>query len=121
MIEFVRADHIHICVPPERLEEARQFYTNILGLQLIERPNHLFTTTGYWFNIGDIQLHIGIEPFLGRTIRHTAFEVKDVDAAVKLFEKHNVQMFKEPDIPGRKRFAFADPFGNRMELLQILD
>lgn len=121
MIEFIRADHFHICVPPERLEEAKEFYTSVIGLQLIDRPNHLFSTTGYWFDIGDIQLHIGIEPFLGRTIRHTALQVSDIAAARELLEKHHVEIAEEPVIPGRARFAFIDPFGNRMELLQITE
>ena len=121
MIEFIRADHINICVPPERLEEALRFYADVIGLKQIERPDHLFSTPGYWFDIGDIQLHVGVEPQMPRSVRHIAFEIKNVDAAVKLFEKHNVEIAQEPVIPGRKRFAFIDPFGNRMELLQMAD
>ncbi len=118
MIEFIRADHIHICVPHERLEEARQFYSDIIGLQEIERPNHLFSNAGYWFDIGNIQFHIGVEPALPRSIRHTAFEVADIMAARVLLVKTNVEILEEPVLPGRTRFAFIDPFGNRMELLQ---
>jgi len=121
MIDFIRADHIHICVPTERLEEAKAFYTGVLGLQLIDRPNHLFRTSGYWLNIGNIQLHIGVEPFFGRSIRHTAFQVADIVAARAALEKNNIEIAEEPAIPGRTRFAFIDPFGNRMELLQIMD
>lgn len=121
MIEFIRADHINICVPPERLEEALRFYADVIGLKQIERPDHLFSTPGYWFDIGDIQLHVGVEPQMPRSVRHIAFEIKNVDDAVKLFEKHNVEIVQEPVIPGRKRFAFIDPFGNRMELLQMVD
>ena len=33
MITFKRLDHFHVCVPPERLEEARLFYTGVIGLQ----------------------------------------------------------------------------------------
>jgi catechol 2,3-dioxygenase-like lactoylglutathione lyase family enzyme len=121
MIEFIRADHIHICVPVERLEEAKRFYSDVIGLREIERPNHLFSTAGYWFNIGNIQLHIGVEPALARSIRHTAMEVADVAAARELLEKNNIEIIEEPVIPGRARFAFIDPFGNRMELLQMKD
>jgi catechol 2,3-dioxygenase-like lactoylglutathione lyase family enzyme len=120
MIDFIRADHIHICVPPERLEEAKQFYTVTMGLELIDRPDHLFSSAGYWFNIGDMQLHIGVEPPLARSIRHTAFEVVDVDAARKHLEHVGMEIIEEPVIPGRRRFAFLDPFGNRMELLQMI-
>jgi len=121
MIEFIRADHIHICVPPEQLEEAKQFYTGILGLEQIERPDRIFGNAGYWFSIGDIQLHIGVEPALARSIRHTAFEVADIAAARACLVKNNVEIVEEPILPGRTRFAFIDPFGNRMELLQMID
>lgn len=120
MITFKRVDHFHVCVPPERLEEAKEFYTKILGLEVIYRPDHLFSSAGYWLNIGNAQLHIGVEPALPQTIRHTALEVADVDAALKHLQKHNVEILDEPIIPGRRRFAFLDPFGNRMELLQII-
>jgi catechol 2,3-dioxygenase-like lactoylglutathione lyase family enzyme len=120
MINFKRIDHIHITVSPDRLEEAKLFYTEVIGLELIDRPNHLFKTSGYWFNIGDAQLHIGVEPQLPISTRHTAFEVLDVDAALKYLE-NKVQILAEPEIPGRRRFAFLDPFDNRIELLQIID
>jgi catechol 2,3-dioxygenase-like lactoylglutathione lyase family enzyme len=90
-----------------------------MGLELIERPNHLFTTMGYWFNIGDVQLHVGIEPEMPVSTRHTAFEVVDMDAALQYLEG-KVHLLDEPEIPGRRRFAFLDPFGNRIELLQLL-
>ncbi|MBB6130034.1 VOC family protein [Mucilaginibacter lappiensis] len=119
MINFKRADHIHICVPPERLEEARRFYTNIIGLEPTERPL-VFSSAGYWFRIADIELHIGVEDSHTRSIRHTAFEVNDVAAARKHLENQGLEIMEEPLIVGRERFAFIDPFGNRMELLQMI-
>lgn len=117
-IHFKRVDHVHISVTPERLEEAKTFYTNVMGLEMIDRPNHIFTTTGYWFNIGDVQLHVGVEPALPISTKHTAFEVEDVDAALAYLQG-KVQINEEPAIPGRRRFSFYDPFGNRIELLEI--
>jgi catechol 2,3-dioxygenase-like lactoylglutathione lyase family enzyme len=118
MINFKRADHIHICVPHSRLEEARLFYTDVIGLKLTNRPD-VFSAAGYWFNVAGIELHIGVEDRLPRSIRHTAFEVCDVAAARKHLESNGVEIIEEPVIAGRTRFAFIDPFGNRMELLQI--
>ncbi|MFI5160741.1 MAG: VOC family protein [Sphingobacteriales bacterium] len=119
MIEFKRADHIHICVPEERLEEARQFYTDVIGLKQVERPS-VFRHRGYWFDIGNIGFHIGVEPGLKQTSRHTAFEVADVKQARAHLEDRGVATYEEEVIPGRERFFFLDPFGNRMELLQII-
>ena len=119
MISFKRVDHINISVPPERLEEAFEFYSEVLGLEQIERPDKIFGSKGYWFDIGDIQLHISCEKPLPRSTRHTAFEVTDIAAARKQLKKYGVEITEEPVLPGRDRFAFIDPFGNRMELLQI--
>jgi len=119
MIEFIRADHIHITVSPERLAEAKLFYTNIIGLTLIERPKELDASKGYWFQMGDIQLHIGVEPQLPKSGRHTAFEIKNVAAARKHLEINGVEILEEPFLPGRNRFAFRDPLGNKIELLEM--
>lgn len=117
MIQFKRADHIHICVPPERLEEARQFYVDIVGLKPAHRPE-VFLNPGYWFEIGDIGFHIGIEPGLLNTSRHSAFEVTDLEAARKQLEDNGVKTYEEEKLADRERFFFLDPFGNRMELLE---
>ncbi|MDB5155415.1 MAG: hypothetical protein JWR50_122 [Mucilaginibacter sp.] len=118
MINFKRTDHINICVAPEQLEAARQFYANVFGLEAIPRPDHIFDTPGYWFNIAGIQLHIGVEPPVGFTFRHTAFEVTDLAIARKHLEANGIKIDEEPVIEGRDRFTFLDPFGNRMELLE---
>ncbi|WDF56000.1 VOC family protein [Mucilaginibacter sp. KACC 22063] len=117
MINFKRTDHIHICVPAERLEEARLFYTDVIGLRQIERAVEL-TDEGLWFQAGDIELHIGVEAHRFDTMRHTAFEVTDLDAARKHLEKHGVKFKEQRKIANRNRFAFIDPFGNQMELLE---
>src|ERR1700704_5545310 len=120
MINVKRTDHINICVAPEDLEAARKFYADVFGLEPTPRPDHIFITPGYWFIIGDIQLHIGVEPPVGRTFRHTAFEVIDLAAARKYLEANGISIAEEPIIEGRDRFTFLDPFGNRMELLEYM-
>ena len=119
MITFKRVDHFHICVPPDLLQEARAFYGGILGLNEIYRPDHLFSSPGYWFDIGDGQLHVGVEASLPQSIRHTALEVTDIAAAQLHLESNGLEILTEPIITGRIRFSFLDPFGNRMELIQI--
>ncbi len=54
MISYKRLDHIHIIVPAERLEEAREFYADIMGLQLKPRPDEALGDKGYWFTLVDI-------------------------------------------------------------------
>jgi catechol 2,3-dioxygenase-like lactoylglutathione lyase family enzyme len=118
-IIYKRTDHINICVPIERLEEARLFYINVMGLEQKARPD-VFDVPGYWFTWGDIELHIGIEPALPLSARHTAFEVSDAQVARQWLEQNNIETYDEPLIEGRNRFTFYDPFGNRMELLEYI-
>jgi len=120
MIKFKRLNHVHICVPDERLEEARAFYTDIIGLKRITRPDESFNAPGYWFAINYIELHIGIETAMPRSIRHYAFEVDDITAAKTHLQNNSVEIMEDSVIPGRSRFSFFDPFGNRVELLQML-
>lgn len=118
MINFKRTDHINICVAPRQLEDARAFYQQVLGLKPIPRPDHVFDTPGYWFLIGDIEWHIGVEQPVGLSWRHTAFEVDNLAGVRKHLEAHGITISEEPVIEGRDRFTFLDPFGNRMELLE---
>ena len=118
MINFIRTNHIQICVPPDKLEEARLFYEDVIDLTRIDRP--AFTSKGYWFAIADIQLHLSVEDATPYSKRHTAFEITDAAAARAYLEKYNVEFLEEPEIAGRIRFSFIDPFGNRIELIQML-
>ena len=119
MIKFKRTDHINICVPAERLEEAREFYTTVIGLQPTHRPD-VFGIPGYWFLVADIELHIGIEPALPPSNRHTAFEVTNLDECRRHLVANGITIKEEPNIPGRNRFSFVDPFSNRLELMEFI-
>jgi catechol 2,3-dioxygenase-like lactoylglutathione lyase family enzyme len=118
MINFKRIDHVQISIPKGAEDEARAFYTGIMGLKEIPKPASLMPNGGLWYQVADVELHLGIEPEI-RTRRHPAFEITDVAAARALLED-KVEIVEEPYIPGRARFAFVDPFGNKIELLQML-
>jgi len=120
MINYKRLDHIHIVVPAERLDEARAFYEDVMGLPLKYRPDEALGDKGYWFTLTDIELHIGVEPAMPPSIRHFAVEVVNVRAAREYLEKRGVKTKNQSVIPGRERFSFVDPFGNRIELLEYL-
>ncbi|MDP4148218.1 MAG: VOC family protein [Bacteroidota bacterium] len=120
MISFKRLDHVQICIPAGREDEARAFYGGVLGLNEIPKPAALIPNGGLWFQVADIQLHIGTENELNRSKRHPAFEVADLKAAREHLERHGVQLKEEIQIPGQERFSFIDPFGNRVELLEKL-
>ena len=120
MIQFKRLDHVQICIPTGKENEARQFYSNIIGLTEIAKPEALTRSGGLWYRVGDIQLHIGTESEINRSKRHPAFEITDLEKAKMHLAKNGVTIREEIQIPGCKRFSFFDPFGNRIELLEKL-
>ncbi len=118
MIHFKRLDHVQICIPTGKENDARQFYTEIIGLVEIPKPAELIPNGGLWYQIADIQLHIGTENDIPASKRHPAFEISNVDAARQHLEMHGVKIREDIQVPGCKRFSFIDPFGNRIELLE---
>ena len=109
---------MQLCIPIGSEEAARQFYGGVLGLQEIPKPAALIPNGGLWFQVADIQLHIGTENEVNRSKRHPAFEVANLAAAREHLMHHGVKLKEEIAIPGQERFSFVDPFGNRIELLE---
>ena len=73
---------------------------------------------GLWYQVADIQLHIGVENEVNKSKRHAAFEISNAEEAKQHLIRHGVTLKDEIQIPGQKRFSFIDPFDNRIELLQ---
>lgn len=121
MIQFKRLDHIQICIPGGKENEARQFYGGVIGLAEIPKPAALAQNGAIWFQAGDIQLHIGAENGNNASKRHPAFEVTDINSARIQLEKNGVKIIEKIAVPGRSRFSFLDPFENKIELLQLTD
>jgi catechol 2,3-dioxygenase-like lactoylglutathione lyase family enzyme len=117
-IKIKRLDHVQLCVPRGAEEAAREFYGGLLGLKELEKPEPLRANGGLWFEIADVQLHIGVEDNAAKSKRHPAFEVERVEAIRKFLEENNVRTRDEKDIAGVRRFSFFDPFDNRIEFLE---
>ena len=98
--------------------EARKFYLDVLKLQEIPKPKELIANGGLWYQLADIQLHLGTENEINRSKRHPAFEVADLAAARMHLEHSHVRIKDEIQISGQIRFSFLDPFDNRIELIQ---
>ena len=117
-IRIKKLDHVQICIPFGEEEKAREFYTCVLGLEEIEKPDALKPNGGLWFQMADIQLHIGVEEMQGKSKRHPAFEVEGLDEIKQYLQENRVKIKDETPVPGLGRFSFFDPFGNRIELLE---
>jgi catechol 2,3-dioxygenase-like lactoylglutathione lyase family enzyme len=120
-IHIKRLDHVQVCIPFGEEERAREFYTRVLGLEEIEKPDALKPNGGLWFQVANIQLHIGVEEMQGKSKRHPAFEVEGLEQIREHLRENQVKIKEEIEVPGLNRFSFFDPFGNRIEFMEKSD
>ncbi|MEM8857863.1 MAG: VOC family protein [Chloroflexota bacterium] len=114
--------HVQLTIPIGKEPAAKEFYCQILGFREIEKPEPLKPNGGFWLETGNIQLHIGVEDGVERwrTKQHPAFETKDLIRLKKYLLSHNVELKTATPIPGFDRCYIYDPFGNRIELIQVI-
>ncbi|WP_435153562.1 VOC family protein [Haladaptatus sp. DFWS20] len=121
MIGWKGVDHIQLCISPESENEAREFYGTILGLHDIPKPDSLRSNGGLWFRANGMEVHLGVEDIESpQSKQHPAFEVGNVDETRAHLDASGVETHDETPIPGRERFSFRDPFGNRIEILEAV-
>jgi catechol 2,3-dioxygenase-like lactoylglutathione lyase family enzyme len=118
-IDFQRIHHVQLCIPIGEEDRAREFYGRVLGLKEIEKPDNTRKHGGMWYEIADIQLHIGVEDARETSKRHPAFQIIDSQAVRKYLEENGVRTRDEEEVNGMKRFSIWDPFGNRIELVEL--
>jgi len=119
---LVRAlDHVQLAMPAGSEAEATAFYAGVLGFTEVPKPAALAGRGGAWFEAGSVRLHLGVEaPFRPACKAHPAFEVTRLADAIRALEAAGAPIQPEVDLPGIARIFTADPFGNRIELLERL-
>ena len=123
MATIMGLHHAQISIPKGTEEAGRAFYCGVLGLPEIEKPPALQGRGGFWLQVGDRQLHVGVEDGVERhaTKAHLAYAVDNIDAWRAHLQQHGIAIIEAVPIPGHLRFEFRDPFGNRVELTQQQD
>ena len=116
-------DHVAVAAPPGSEEEARRFYSGVLGLEELPKPDTLKKYGGAWFACGSQQLHVGIEPQFAPAHRaHPAFSVDGAErltAVAARLSAAGVDIAWDQELPGTSRFYAADPWGNRLEFTAV--
>lgn len=110
----IRIAHVNLSI--HDVNAARAFYGELLGLAPALRPADA-GRSGCWFAIGDVELHLSLEPGAdnARSQRHVAFEVGDLAAARARFESAGLALDEGSPMEGIERFFVRDPAGNRLE------
>ena len=108
-------DHVQLAMPPGREVDAVAFYEGLLGLVHVAKPPALAVRGGCWFGTGSARVHLGVEAdFRPARKAHPALVVADLRSFV---ERSGIDLTWAHDIPDVVRGHVADPFGNRIELV----
>jgi catechol 2,3-dioxygenase-like lactoylglutathione lyase family enzyme len=112
--------HVQLAMPTGGESQARAFYGQVLGLAEIPKPASLAARGGVWFGRGPIQIHLGVEPdFRPARKAHPALLVDDLETLEAACRAAGYLPRHDEELPGYARFYVDDPFGNRLELLQV--
>lgn len=122
MTHILGIHHVQITVPLDDVEKAREFYIDLLGLTEIDKPESLKARGGFWLQVADKQVHIGIESDIDRhaSKAHIAYQVADIAYWRQKLTVYGISIGESIPIEGYYRFECRDPFGNRIELIQVI-
>jgi catechol 2,3-dioxygenase-like lactoylglutathione lyase family enzyme len=112
---WVGIDHVQLAMPAGGEEVARDFYVRVLGLTEVTKPRAPAARGGCWFESGSVRVHLGVEEgFRPARKAHPALVVRRLR---ELIDSAALEAAWPDDIPGVERCFVADPFGNRIELI----
>ncbi len=107
-----------LLIPAGTDDEARAYFTGILGMPEIPKPPSLAVRGGCWFQAGNQQLHVGSEPtFAPATRAHPALTTTQFDELRHRLEAAGYELTAGSVVDGRQQWFTTDPFGNRIEIV----
>jgi catechol 2,3-dioxygenase-like lactoylglutathione lyase family enzyme len=121
MLKVKAINHINVSVREGQMAAGREFYKNVLGLTEVDLPNQMTNDRSAWFRIGSTEVHLSIDAEFdpATTKVHIAYEVENIEDAIKHIEAQNIEVRKLKLLDQYIRYDFRDPFNNRIELMQL--
>jgi catechol 2,3-dioxygenase-like lactoylglutathione lyase family enzyme len=115
-----RLDHVLLAMPAGKESDARDFYHGLLGIPEASKPADLAGRGGCWFEDGELKIHFGVEKnFVPALKAHPALLVEDLAGLTQALRKAGYPISDDVPLAGSNRIFVHDPFGNRIELLEV--
>ena len=115
-----RIDHVQLAMPAGEEDAARRFYAGALGMTEVSKPGNLVRRGGCWFESGDVRVHLGVQAdFHPATKAHPAFIVDDLASLCSRLDAAGFPCGNGEPLEGYRRAYVSDPFGNRIELMEV--
>ena len=118
---IVSLNHASLIVA--NLEVSLKFYSEVLGLQQVYRPDLGFP--GAWFQLGVQQIHLleleNPDPITGRPVhggrdRHVALNALELAPVQEALNRAGI--FYTMSVSGRRALFCRDPDGNAVEIIE---
>jgi glyoxylase I family protein len=123
-VSITGLSHINLRANRELLDRLRDFYVDVVGLHIGERPP--FKSSGYWLYSGErpivhlVEARPGEHSVIaaGAILDHVAFAVSQLDDAEMRLRQHAIE-YERRQVPltGQRQLFFNDPAGNGVELV----
>ncbi len=112
----------HVSLNVSDLDRTVAFYTDVLGLEVLDRPDDAISVPGAWLGCPDgRQIHLLLNEVPDGKGQHFAFEVADVSATIAELESKGVKPGRPSTMDGICVQTFCqDPSGNLVEFNQRL-
>ncbi len=105
-------------MPPGEEATATAFYEGLLGLRRMPKPPNLEARGGCWFGDQVVEVHLGVEPDFRPAVKaHPALVVDGLDDLAGVLGANGHAVKWDDEVPDVRRCYVADPFGNRIELI----
>lgn len=115
-------DHVQLAMPAGMETQARAFYQGVLGIPEREKPDNLKGRGGCWFESGPVKIHLGVDPdFHPAKKAHPAFIVTNLKALATKIGRSGYLVVSDEPLAGYERLYAYDPFGNRLEFMQVVE
>lgn len=110
--------HVQLTMPAGQEDRAEAFYSGVLGLERVAKPDPLEARGGAWFRSAEVEIHLGVEEeFRPARKAHPAFLVKGLALLERDLAESGAPVRSDEPLEGHRRFHTEDPFGNRIELI----
>jgi len=122
-IGVIGIDHVQLLMPVRGEPQARRFYGEVLGLREVPKPAALADRGGCWFaGPGGTAVHLGLDQrFIAARRAHPCLIVANLAAAREALLEAGAPVVEDDANLGVARCYTADPFGNRIELVDAAD
>lgn len=118
-MQILALHHVQLAMPEGGEPAARRFYAGLLGIPEVPKPAHLAARGGCWFERDALKIHLGIErDFRPATKAHPALVVTDLAGLIRALAEAGHDPAEGEPLAGWTHCYVADPFGNRIELME---